>query len=147
MSVARKSEARLHCDLGGFEGKHVALWGLAFKPTTDDVREAPAFRIIEAVLKGGGTVAATDPQALETSKERLHFMGIKDGVRLTRDLYDACQKADALVLCTEWRQFQSPNVAKLKEVLRGRFVYDGRNIWQRDVFTEAGFEYCGIGRR
>jgi UDPglucose 6-dehydrogenase len=137
---------RLKRDLGGLAGKHIALWGLAFKPKTDDVREAPAFRIIEEVVKAGGTIAATDPEALETSQERLDFMKIDKGVRLTADLYDTTKGADALVLCTEWRQFQSPNVERLAQTMRGRHVYDGRNIWSREVFEEAGFTYSGIGR-
>jgi UDPglucose 6-dehydrogenase len=137
---------RMAKDLGGLENKHVALWGLAFKPKTDDVREAPAFRIIEEVLKQGGTVAATDPEALTTAEERLEHMKAGKGVRLTRDLYDACSGADALVLCTEWRQFQSPQVDKLRELMRGRHVYDGRNIWSREMFVDAGFVYSGIGR-
>lgn len=138
--------ARMTRDLGGLSGKHIALWGLAFKPKTDDVREAPAFRIIEAVLEAGGTLAATDPEALETSQERLGFMKVDKGVRLTKDLYDATKGADALVLCTEWRQFQTPNLKHLGETMRGRHVYDGRNIWSRDLFEEAGFHYAGIGR-
>lgn len=138
--------ARLTRDLGGLAGKHIALWGLAFKPKTDDVREAPAFRIIEAVLQGGGTVAATDPEALETSRERLAHMKIEAGMRLTKDLYDATNGADALILCTEWRQFQSPNLARLSQSMRGRHVYDGRNIWSREMFEESGFVYSGIGR-
>jgi UDPglucose 6-dehydrogenase len=138
--------ARLEKDLGGLKGKHVALWGLAFKPKTDDVREAPAFRIISEVIAQGGTLAATDPEALGTSEERLSHMNVQGGVRLTKDIYDACVGADALVLCTEWRQFQSPNVAKIKQAMRGKYVYDGRNIWSREVFEEIGLIYSGIGR-
>ncbi len=134
-------------DLGDLKGKHIALWGLAFKPRTDDVREAPAFRLIEELTAKGATVAACDPEALETARERLDFMGIKDGVKLTHDQYAACAGADALVLCTEWRQFNAPNLKRLSETMRGRRVYDGRNVWNAAEFREAGFEYLGIGRR
>ncbi len=134
-------------DLGDLKGKHIALWGLAFKPKTDDVREAPAFRLIEELTAKGATIAATDPEALETAQERLNFMGIKEGVKLTSDPYAACVGADALVLCTEWRQFNAPDLRRLTEVMRGRRVYDGRNVWSAAEFHEAGFEYLGIGRR
>jgi UDPglucose 6-dehydrogenase len=134
-------------DLGDLKGKHVALWGLAFKPRTDDVREAPAFVLIEALLAAGATVAATDPEALETSRQRLDHMGIKDDVTLTPDPYAATEGADALVLCTEWRQFNAPDIGKLKATMRGRRVYDGRNVWTAAEFREAGFEYMGIGHR
>jgi UDPglucose 6-dehydrogenase len=134
-------------DLGDLKGKHVALWGLAFKPKTDDVREAPAFVLIEELLRQGATVAATDPEALETAQARLNSMGVKQGVRLTSDPYSACEGADALVLCTEWRQFNAPDVRKLSEKMRGRHVYDGRNVWTPEEFREAGFHYLGLGRR
>lgn len=134
-------------DLGDLKGKHIAIWGLAFKPRTDDVREAPAFRLIEELVAKGATIAASDPEALETAQERLHHMGVKDGVKLLPDAYAACEGADALVLCTEWRQFNAPNLRKLASTMRGRRVYDGRNVWNAAEFREAGFEYLGIGRR
>ncbi|HEX2736220.1 MAG TPA: UDP-glucose/GDP-mannose dehydrogenase family protein [Polyangiaceae bacterium] len=133
-------------DLGSFAGKHVAIWGLAFKPRTDDVREAPAFALIEQLVGQGATVAATDPEALDTARQRLKHMGIVNGVALTADPYAACEGADALVLCTEWRQFNAPNVKRLSESMRGRLVYDGRNVWTPAEFHEAGFKYLGIGR-
>lgn len=138
---------RMEKDLNGLDGKLIALWGLSFKPKTDDVREAAAFRVIEEVVQRGGKLAATDPQALHTAKERLEFMRLPaDQVRLTQDAYDACEGADALVLCTEWRQFNSPNFDRLKKAMRGRHVYDGRNVWTSQDFGSQGFEYHGIGR-
>ena len=130
-------------------GKHFALWGIAFKPRTDDVREAPALRLIQELRSRGATVAATDPEALVTGKKALDGMGFAndDGIRLTADPYDAVRGADALILCTEWRQFTAPNVKRLAEKMRGRRVYDGRNTWIPAEFKEAGFEFMGIGRR
>ena len=134
-------------DFGDLTGKHIALWGLSFKPKTDDVREAPAFNLIKALLATGATVAGTDPEAMKTAKVRLEQEGITDGVRLCEDPYDAVNGADALVLCTEWRQYNSPNIDKLKGAMRGRRVYDGRNVWIPAEFREAGFDYIGIGKR
>jgi UDPglucose 6-dehydrogenase len=133
-------------DFGDLHGKHIALWGLAFKPKTDDVREGPAFRLIEKLLAAGATISATDPEALTTSKARLEQMGIAAQVRLHEDAYEACEGADALVLCTEWREFNSPDIKRLAQLMRGKRVYDGRNVWISAEFTEAGFEYTGIGR-
>ncbi len=143
--VARVVE-HLEADFGTLEGKRLALWGLAFKPKTDDVREGPAFSLIEAVIAKGATVAASDPEALETARARLEFMGISGGVALCANPYEACRDADALVLCTEWREFNSPDVGKLAALMRGRRVYDGRNVWSPEEFKEAGFSYRGIGR-
>lgn len=137
---------QLREDFGSLKGKHIALWGLAFKPKTDDVREAPAFALLEELLKEGATVAGTDPEAMKTAADRLAYMGIASGVTLTADAYEACRGADALVLCTEWREFTSPNIPRLKELLRQNRVYDGRNVWVPAEFREAGFEYRGIGR-
>jgi UDPglucose 6-dehydrogenase len=129
-------------------GKHFALWGIAFKPRTDDVREAPALRLIQELRQRGATVAATDPEALGTGLRALESMGlVSDAVRLTPDPYDACKGADALVLCTEWPQFTAPNIKRLSEKMRGRRVYDGRNQWIPAEFKEAGFEFVGMGRR
>jgi UDPglucose 6-dehydrogenase len=134
-------------DLGDLKGKHVAIWGLAFKPKTDDVREAPAFVLISELLAKGATVAATDPEALSTAQQRLDWMGVKQGVSLTPNPYAACEGADALVLCTEWRQFNAPDLKQLAQKMRGRHVYDGRNVWTPEEFREAGFTYLGFGRR
>lgn len=133
-------------DFGDLKGKHFALWGLAFKPRTDDVREAPALALARELVNAGATIAASDPEALETAQASVAHQGLK-GVTLFRDQYEACQNADALVLCTEWKQFGAPNLRKLTERMRGRRVYDGRNIWIPEEFKEAGFTYMGVGRR
>lgn len=137
----------LEADLGDLSGKHIALWGLAFKPKTDDVREAPAFSLVKELIERGASIAGSDPEALTTAKDKLNHMGITDGVTLHADPYKACEGADALVLCTEWREFNSPNVPQLAALMRGRRVYDGRNVWIPEEFREAGFEYTGIGRK
>jgi UDPglucose 6-dehydrogenase len=133
-------------DLGGLKGKSIAIWGLAFKPGTDDVREAPALRLIELLLSHGATVRATDPEAHATAQARLTQLKIAHGVTIVDDPYEACHDADALVLVTEWSHFRSPDADKLKRAMRGRHVFDGRNVMTRDELTEAGLIYRGIGR-
>lgn len=129
------------------KGKHFAIWGLAFKPLTDDVREAPALRLIQELCSRGATVSATDPEAIQTARRSLEAAGVTEGVRYTSDAYEAVTGADALILCTEWRQFTAPNTRRLAAAMRGRRVYDGRNAWIPAEFKEAGFEFFGIGRR
>jgi UDPglucose 6-dehydrogenase len=133
-------------DLGGFKGKLVAVWGLAFKPRTDDVREAPALRLIREIVTRGGRVQATDPQALETAKERLVAAGVMNSVELMRDEYAACKGADALVLATEWSEYRAPDLVRIKEAMRGRHVFDGRNVLVPDAVVDAGLVYRGMGR-
>lgn len=133
---------------GKLDGKRFALWGLAFKPRTDDVREAPALNLLKELVRRGAEVVGTDPEALNTARVALEHMGVdSNAYRLVPNLYDACKDADALVLCTEWREFASPNVRKLGSLMRGRRVYDGRNVWIPAEFQEAGFSYRGVGRR
>ena len=134
-------------DLGGLSGATIAVWGLAFKPKTDDVREAPALHLIEGLINAGAKVVASDPEALETSRVHLQHVGIADKVTLTKDYYGACEGADALVVATEWLQYQSPDIDRLARSMRRRFVFDGRNVLSREGFKQAGFTYRGIGRR
>ena len=133
-------------DLGGFKGKLVAVWGLAFKPRTDDVREAPALRLIREIVTRGGRVQATDPQALATAKERLVAAGVMNAVELMPDEYAACKGADALVLATEWSEYRAPDLVRIKEAMRGRHVFDGRNVLVPDAVVDAGLVYRGMGR-
>jgi UDPglucose 6-dehydrogenase len=134
-------------DLGGFKGKVIAVWGLAFKPRTDDVREAPALRIIREIVARGGRVQATDPQALETARERLVAAGVMGSVELGSDEYAACKGADALVIATEWSEYRAPDLARIKEAMRGRHVFDGRNVLVPAAVVEAGLVYRGMGRQ
>ena len=132
-------------DLGGLKGKAIAVWGLAFKPGTDDVREAPAITLIQELLARGASVRATDPQALATAKARFEFLDIK-GVELNSDSFAICEGADALVLATEWSAYRSPDAAKLAQLMTGRHIFDGRNAMVKGELVDAGFIYRGVGR-
>jgi UDPglucose 6-dehydrogenase len=138
--------AHLERDLGGLKGAKIAVWGLAFKPKTDDVREAPALALIEALVAAGADVVGSDPEALETSRLHLEQVGIADRVRLTPDYYGACEGADALVVATEWLQYQTPDIERLVQLMARRFVFDGRNVLSPSGFKQAGFHYRGMGR-
>jgi UDPglucose 6-dehydrogenase len=134
---------KLRTLLGGdLRGKRVAVWGLSFKPRTDDCRESPALALIDAVLADGGTIAAHDPESMNVVRE---LYG--DKITLTKDAYEACKEADALVLVTEWREFQSPDFKRIKKLLRTPVLIDGRNIWSSYDLTGQGFTYQGIGVR
>jgi UDPglucose 6-dehydrogenase len=127
---------------GSVDGKTIAVWGLAFKPGTDDVREAPALTVIDKLLAGGARVHAHDPVANECAQKLLG-----DRIRYFDNNYDAADGADALALLTEWHQFRRPNFKRLKERMRGPHLFDGRNIWEPDEVRALGFTYEGIGRR
>lgn len=127
---------------GDVRGKRVALWGLAFKPKTDDIRESPAVALIEALLADGAEVQAYDPEAMDNAKAEFG-----DSIQLSKNAYDAVRDADALVLVTEWREFLNPDFARIKELLRQPIVLDGRNIWASYKLQELGLEYEGIGVR
>jgi UDPglucose 6-dehydrogenase len=129
---------------GTLSGKTFALWGLAFKPNTDDMREAPSRVIIDALLDAGATVRAFDPEA-QHEAERV-FAG-RAGITLTERAMDAVQGADALLIVTEWKAFWTPDFAKLKAALRDQVIFDGRNIFKPDQVRAAGLTYYGIGRR
>jgi UDPglucose 6-dehydrogenase len=123
------------------KGKTVAVWGLAFKPNTDDMREAPAITIIDALLREGVTIHAYDPEALAEAKRRLG-----KAVKFFDRNYDALKGADALVVVTEWNEFRRPDFDRIKSLLREPVVFDGRNIYDPKVMKEKGFVYYAIGR-
>jgi len=133
---------RVAAHLGGLAGKRVAVWGLAFKPRTDDMREAPAITVIEGLLEGGAEVRAYDPKAVAPAR---HHFG--DRVTLCTRAYEAVTGADALVVVTEWNEFREPDFAKIRSLMRHAAVFDGRNIYDPHVLRELGFHYEGIGRR
>jgi UDPglucose 6-dehydrogenase len=127
---------------GSLEGKTIALWGLAFKPGTDDIREAPSLSVIERLLAAGAVVHAHDPVANEQMQKQYG-----DRIKLFEANYDAAAGAHALALLTEWHQFRRPNFKRLKETLREPVLFDGRNVWDTAEVRELGFTYYGIGRR
>lgn len=126
---------------GDLTGRHFAVWGLAFKPQTDDMREAPSLVLIEELLRRGATVAAYDPEAHHTA--RVH---LGDRITYARDATAALDGADALVLVTEWNEFRNPDPDLLADRLRERVVFDGRNVYDPAGMRAAGLEYVGIGR-
>jgi|TARA_B110000211_G_scaffold66504_1_gene76758 UDPglucose 6-dehydrogenase len=121
-------------------GKHFAMWGLSFKPETDDMREAPSVVIANALLEAGATVAAYDPVAMEEAK---HQLG--DRITYANEAYVALEGADALLLVTEWREFRMPNWDRVKEAMQTPVVIDGRNIFDAKALRDQGFVYQGIG--
>jgi UDPglucose 6-dehydrogenase len=133
---------RIAARLGGLRGKVIALWGLAFKPRTDDMRDAPALAIVEALLAEGAEVRAYDPKAMNEARRLL------DGrVTLCARGYDAVEGADALVLVTEWNEFREPDFRRIKKLMRTPAIFDGRNVYDPRTLKEMGFHYEGIGRR
>jgi UDPglucose 6-dehydrogenase len=122
-------------------GKRIALWGLAFKPGTDDIREAPALVLVEQLLAAGAEVVATDPVAMPAVRKQLG-----DRIRFEESNYGAAEGADALVLVTEWNEFRRPSFERLKTTMRQPVIFDGRNIWNPAELRAAGFTYTGIGR-
>jgi UDPglucose 6-dehydrogenase len=133
--------AKMRAYLGSLKGKTIAVWGLAFKPRTDDMREAPAIVIIEALLAEGATVRGYDPEATETAR------GIfGDRVTFCDKSYDALTGADALAVITEWNTFREPDFEKMRERMRTPVVFDGRNIYSPEHMRALGFTYFSIGR-
>ena len=124
------------------EGKLFALWGLAFKPETDDIRGAPAITIARHLCERGAKVVACDPQAIEVSKEALAGLAAE----YVDDPYQATENADALIVVTEWRQFKQPDFRRLNKQLRSKTIFDGRNIYNPARCTDYGLNYIGIGR-
>jgi UDPglucose 6-dehydrogenase len=125
----------------GLRGKRIALWGLAFKPRTDDMREAPSLVLIEDLLAAGATVVAHDPVAMEEARVRLG-----ERIELARDEYTALDGADALAVVTDWHEYRHPDFARIKAALRRPIVVDGRNLFPTDRMRSMGFTYDSIGR-
>lgn len=132
---------KLRQSLGSLAGKRIALWGLAFKPETDDMREAPALIVIDKLIKDGASVVVYDPVAMAECRRR-----IGDRIHYAKDMYDAAVDADAIALLTEWKQFRVPSWRVLSKTMRGRLIVDGRNIYDASELEEEGFEYRCIGR-
>jgi UDPglucose 6-dehydrogenase len=125
---------------GSLKGKKITLWGLSFKPQTDDMREAPALVIIQNLLDEGAEITGYDPVAMEESQRR-----IGNSIKYAENLYDAVNDADALFLVTEWKEFRIPNFKELAKRMKHHVIFDGRNIYDRQEMIDHGFDYFGIG--
>lgn len=126
---------------GNLKGKKLALWGLAFKPNTDDIREAPALYLIDALLKEGASISAFDPEAMANVKR-----SIGDVITYARNQYDALEDADALLIATEWSEFRTPDFEMVIEKLKHKVIFDGRNLFDVNFMRDQGFHYFSIGR-
>jgi UDPglucose 6-dehydrogenase len=141
----RKIKARFGADLTGLT---FGLWGLAFKPGTDDIREAPAIVLMEELVAAGAKIKAYDPEALEAARSELPKHWFESGsVTLVRHQYEALEQVDALALVTEWKPFRHPDFRAMKEMMKQQIIFDGRNQYDPMSLHEDGFEYFGIGRR
>ena len=126
---------------GSLTNKTIALWGLAFKPDTDDIREAPALYMIEHLLEAGANIVAFDPEAMENVKKQKAYP-----ISYAHDQYEALKDADCLLICTEWSAFRNPDFSKMSELMKSRTIFDGRNLYDLDKMTELGYYYKSIGR-
>lgn len=124
------------------KGKKLAMWGLAFKPDTDDIREAPSLYIIDELVKHGAEIVAFDPEASDNVKNL-----IGDKIQYAEDHYTALKGADALVICTEWQIFRNPDFMHIGNLLNDKIIFDGRNLYNLDEMEEYGFYYNSIGRK
>ncbi len=122
-------------------GRTIAVWGLAFKPNTDDVREAPSHVVIRKLLADGACVRAFDPEAIDAARQSLG-----DTVQYARDMYEVLLGADALVVCTEWHEFRRPDFERMKECMKHPVIFDGRNVYDPKRMAEIGFDYFSVGR-
>lgn len=127
---------------GNLQGKHFALWGLAFKPNTDDIREAPALYVIDALVAAGATVTAFDPEAMPNVERT-----IGNKVKYAKNQYEALEGADALIIATEWSEFRTPDFDRINEILKQKVIFDGRNLFDVKFITDMGYYYESIGRK
>jgi UDPglucose 6-dehydrogenase len=122
--------------------KRIAVWGLAFKPNTDDIREAPALALISSLIEAGATISSFDPEAMANVK-----LEIGDKIEYAANQYEALKGADALVIATEWSEFRTPDFAKMHSLLRNKVIFDGRNLFDLERMQESGFYYESVGRK
>jgi len=127
---------------GDISGKHFAMWGLAFKPNTDDIREAPALYVIDALLQAGATVSAFDPEAMKNVREQLG-----NSITYAENQYEALENADALIISTEWNEFRTPDFDKISARLKNKVIFDGRNLFDLEQVRALGFHYESVGRK
>ena len=127
---------------GDLKGKKIAIWGLAFKPETDDIREAPALYIIEELLKDGAIISAFDPEAMNNVKKI-----VGDKIQFGDNQYDILKDADVLVIVTEWSVFRTPDFEKVSSLLKSKVIFDGRNLYDLQKMIDLGYYYNSIGRK
>jgi UDPglucose 6-dehydrogenase len=127
---------------GDLKGKKFAIWGLAFKPETDDIREAPALYIIDDLLSAGATVSAFDPEGMKNVQNL-----IGDKINYAADQYEALKDADALLIVTEWSVFRTPDFDEMEKLLKNKVIFDGRNLYDLDKMIDCGYYYNSIGRK
>jgi UDPglucose 6-dehydrogenase len=138
----RRFAAKIITTLGSVKGKQIALWGLSFKPKTDDMREAPAITVIERLLAAGASVRAYDPEAMPIARK---LFGTN--ITLTAKSYDALRGADALAVVTEWNEFREPDFARMRKLMKSPVIFDGRNLYEPAQMRALGFSYFSIGRQ
>ena len=126
---------------GNIKGKHFGMWGLAFKPNTDDVREAPALALIKKVVDAGAKIRAFDPEAIETTKAQIGKM-----IEYSNSSYDAIKNSDALIIVTEWNEFRNPDLEKVRSLLKEPVIFDGRNLYDLETMRQKKFTYYSVGR-
>lgn len=124
------------------KGKHFALWGLSFKPNTDDIREAPALYMIDALLKEGASLSVYDPEGMKNVRSQLGNV-----VKYVENQYDALKDADALIIATEWNEFRTPDFEKITSIIKGKTIFDGRNVFDLNQMKDLGFHYVSVGRK
>ena len=143
MTGKKSAHGKIKTHFGAdLKGRKFALWGLSFKPKTDDMREAPSLTVIDHLLREGAIVTAYDPVAMEEAKRILG-----DRISFARDVYDACIDADALVIVTEWAEFRTPNFRVIGKLMNSKTIFDGRNIYEPEEMQELNFTYYSIGRK
>jgi UDPglucose 6-dehydrogenase len=126
---------------GNLQGKHFALWGLAFKPNTDDIREAPALSMVKALLQAGATITAYDPEAMSNAQQELG-----NTINYAQSHYQALEGADAVLIATEWREFRTPDFDRINQLLPSKVIFDGRNLFEVVKLQQLGYQYISIGR-
>ncbi len=134
---------------GDIKGKKIAVWGLAFKPNTDDIREAPALYIIEKLVKAGATIFAYDPEAMPNVEQYVaeNIVEYKNQIHFCKDVYEVLAEADVLAILTEWNIFRTPDFEKMKQAMKSHVIFDGRNLFDIETIEKQGFYYNSIGRK
>jgi len=126
---------------GNLQGKHFALWGLSFKPNTDDIREAPALSMVKALLQAGATITAYDPEAMSNAQQELGNI-----INYAQSQYQALEGANALLIATEWSEFRTPDFDRINQLLPSKVIFDGRNLFEVAKLQQLGYQYVSIGR-